>query len=80
MKNWFFESFLVHFIFKKISVHEFELDVEEQQRRVNEGLDKEDDLRYNLMSLNNKLNSTSDRRFVLDMMNYSCPVLSCIVL
>ena len=36
-----------------ISVHEFELDVEEQQRRVNEGLDKEDDLRYNLMSLTN---------------------------
>ena len=27
-------------------VHEFELDVEEQQRRVNEGIDKEDDLRY----------------------------------
>ena len=44
------------------SVHEFELDVEEQQRRVNEGLDKEDDLRYNLMSLN-KLLSTSDRRY-----------------
>ena len=42
----FFNPFL-------ISVHEFELDVEEQQRRVNEGLDKEDDLRYNLMSLTN---------------------------
>ena len=31
---------------ERIDVHEFELDVEEQQRRVNEGLDKEDDLRY----------------------------------
>lgn len=30
---------------ERIDVHEFELDVEEQQRRVNEGLDKEDDLR-----------------------------------
>ena len=47
----FFNPF--SFIFFKISVHEFELDVEEQQRRVNEGLDKEDDLRYNLMSLTN---------------------------
>jgi len=30
---------------ERIDVHEFELDVEEQQRRVNEGMDKEDDLR-----------------------------------
>ena len=30
---------------ERMDVHEFELDVEEQQRRVNEGLDKEDDLR-----------------------------------
>mgnify|MGYP007048732659 CR=1 FL=1 len=44
-------SSLIFFLL--IIVHEFELDVEEQQRRVNEGLDKEDDLRYNLMSLTN---------------------------
>jgi hypothetical protein len=31
-----------------IDVHEFELDVQEQQRRVNNGLDKEDDLRLEL--------------------------------
>ena len=45
--------FILSCSFFFISVHEFELDVEEQQRRVNEGLDKEDDLRYNLMSLTN---------------------------
>ncbi len=33
---------------ERIDVHEFELDVEEQQKRVNEGLDKEDDLRLEL--------------------------------
>lgn len=33
---------------ERMDVHEFELDVEEQQRRVNEGLDKEDDLRFEL--------------------------------
>ena len=33
---------------ERMDVHDFELDVEEQQRRVNEGIDKEDDLRFEL--------------------------------
>ena len=33
---------------ERMDVHDFELDVEEQQRRVNEGMDKEDDLRFEL--------------------------------